>query len=102
VKICWDVLKKDFKTAVKRLAHAIGWAVVGGVGLIAAVAVFLAPGLLITKYTSFPHEATPFLSLLFWYLLLLFYPLLIAVPATVINRYTDVWSECGEHGSPAE
>lgn len=101
MKICWGVLKEDIISA------AAG---------VAALLLFFAPVLVLQHFTEYSISAMPvgliealMISVSVWFVVLIVLcvaaALLVVVLEAIveaIDRYTDVWSECGEHGSQGD
>lgn len=101
MRICWDVLKEDIFSTAHKLGEAIVLALAG----LAVVVVFLAPGVVLQPYLEFmwiaemSYAGQVFVNaVLAWCVGMPVFCVLHEVFVLVVDRYTDHWSECGEHG----
>jgi len=78
-------------------AHVLGEVIILVGGFFAASLVFVPPGI-IPNHPLFGL----FISAFTWFCVYVIAALVYDGVKAAINRYTDVWSECGKHGSPAE
>lgn len=96
MRICWEVLKRD----LEELAHAIGAAFLISLGFILGLFVLLLPSILVDRYLL-PREVSVkgfvLFSILCWVVVLVVGVIL----RDALDRYTDIWSDCGEHGGEA-